>query len=90
MVIKNAISPKWTGANHMPVGQDISSLRINDKSGSLAAHGQVGIKRGRLTEMNRNYALDNLFNRGLPFRRICLCLAQREHTRIASVIPEVI
>jgi hypothetical protein len=38
MVIENTVTPEWTGTNHMAVSQNVPSLGINHKTGSLTAH----------------------------------------------------
>jgi hypothetical protein len=44
MIVKNAVSPERTRTHHMTVSQNVSSLSIDHKTGSLTAHGQLGIE----------------------------------------------
>jgi hypothetical protein len=38
MVVKDTVTPEWTGTHDMAIGQDVSALGIDDKASSLTAH----------------------------------------------------
>lgn len=75
MIIKNTITPKRPSTDHMSIRQDITPLCIHHKACGLASHGQIGIKRRSLTEMNRYNSRDDILNSLLPLRRVSLGLA---------------
>lgn len=74
----------------MPIRQNIPSLRINHKPRRLTTHRQLGIKRARLTIMNRDNALHHILNGSLPLGRIRLRRANgKQTTRIVLVLDIV-
>ena len=72
MVIEYTVSPKRPCADNVPVGQDISSFRVDDKARSLTVHRQLRVERTRLTESNRDNTFYDLLDGGLPFRGVWL------------------
>ena len=52
MVVKYAITPERTSESNMPVGQDVSSLRINNEPCSLTAHAKICIEAAGLAEVD--------------------------------------
>ena len=36
VIVKDAVTPKWTSADDVTVGENVSLLRINDEAGRLA------------------------------------------------------
>lgn len=66
MVIEDAITPKRSGPNHMPVSQDVTFLGIDNESGCLGRNGSVGVEGASLAEMYGYHVANNFFDGSLP------------------------
>lgn len=64
LIGKNGMAAKWTWTNDVPVGQNVSSLSIDNETGSLSDARWFVIKSTWTVPMDRDYSIDNLLDYG--------------------------